>query len=88
MDAYLAADLVRAAVMMAVTLVVPVLAAVCVVSFITSLLQAVTQIQDVTLSYVPRLLVGGATIAVLLPWMLDRLAVYTVELYEGIGPGM
>lgn len=88
MDAYLAIDLVRAALMMAVTLTVPVLAAVFIVAFVTSLLQAVTQIQDVTLSLVPRLMVGGATIAALLPWMLERLSVYTTELYEGIGAGM
>ena len=84
MDAYSAIDLVRAALMLAVTLAVPVLAAAFVVAFITSLLQAVTQIQDVTLGYVPRLLIGGATLFALLPWMLQRLSTYTADLYEGI----
>jgi flagellar biosynthetic protein FliQ len=84
MDAYNAIDLVRSALMLAVTLAVPVLVAVFVVAFVTSLLQAVTQIQDVTLGYVPRLLIGGAALFAMLPWMLERLATYTVDLYDGI----
>jgi flagellar biosynthetic protein FliQ len=84
MDAYTAIDLVRSALMLAVMLALPVLAAVFVVAFVASLLQAVTQIQDVTLGYVPRLLIGGATLLALLPWMLQRLATFTVDLYDGI----
>lgn len=84
MDAYSAIDLVRSALILTVTLSVPVLAAVFVVAFVTSLLQAVTQIQDVTLGAVPRLLIGGATLLALLPWMLQRLATYTADLYEGV----
>lgn len=88
MDAYTAIDLVRSALMFAVTLAVPVLLAVFVVALVTSLLQAVTQIQDVTLGYVPRLLIGGATLFAMLPWMLQRLATYTVDLYDGIARGL
>lgn len=88
MDAYTAVDLVRSALVLAVTLAAPVLAAVLVVAFVTSLLQAVTQIQDVTLGYVPRLLIGGATLLMFLPWMLQRLSTYTLDLYEGIARGL
>jgi flagellar biosynthetic protein FliQ len=49
-----------------------------------SLFQAATQINEMTLSFIPKLLI---TIAVLIlggPWMLGALSDYTIRLYQAI----
>ena len=54
------------------------------VGVIISVFQAVTQIQEQTLTFIPKVL---ATVAVLIfggPWMLDQLLSYTSELWLGI----
>ena len=50
-------------------LVAPVLVAAIVVSLVVNILQVMTSLQDQTLSSVPRLIVTGATIFLLMPWM-------------------
>jgi flagellar biosynthetic protein FliQ len=72
--------------MMAVALKVamPLLVAALVIGLMVSIFQAVTQIQEQTLSFIPKvvgivlvLVVGG-------PWMLDQVVTYTQRLYEQI----
>jgi flagellar biosynthetic protein FliQ len=84
MDVTAATDLVNSALQTALVLALPVLVVLFVASLLVSVLQALTQVQDQTLSIVPRLLVGGLALMVLLPWMLDRLSEYTVELYQNV----
>ena len=62
----------------------PLLLAGLVVGLVVSIFQAVTQIQEQTLSFIPKIL---ATIAVLVvggPWMLDQLLSYTRDLWTSI----
>jgi flagellar biosynthetic protein FliQ len=59
-------------------LILPILAIVLAVSFVISILQVLTSLQDQTLSAVPRLLATGATLFLLMPWMWRHLALYTV----------
>ena len=52
-----------------------------------SVFQAVTQIQEQTLSFIPKI-VGMAVLVVIAgPWMLGQLITWTQQLYAGI-PGM
>ncbi len=44
-----------------------------------SLIQAVTQIQDMTLTFVPKLLAVVAALALFLPWMLNLLMEFTTR---------
>ena len=71
---------------LAITLKVsmPFLLAGLVVGLLVSIFQAVTQIQEQTLSFIPKILVTGAVIALAGPWMLDQLATYTRELFASI----
>jgi flagellar biosynthesis protein FliQ len=85
MNVDLAIEHVQTALLTALTLAAPVLLVVFVVSLITSVLQALTQIQDQTLSLVPRLLAGAAAVLLLLPWMLDRLSQYLTDVYDNVG---
>jgi flagellar biosynthetic protein FliQ len=62
----------------------PFLLAGLVVGLIISVFQAVTQIQEQTLSFIPKILVTGAVMAIGGPWMLDQLVSYTRDLLTGI----
>ncbi len=81
----MAVEHLQQALLTAALLAAPVLLIVFVVSLVISVLQALTQIQDQTLSLVPRLLAGAAVVQLLLPWMLDRLTQYVTHLYANIG---
>ena len=63
-----------------VLLAAPILALVLVISFVMSILQVLTSLQDQTLAAVPRLLATGATLFLLMPWMWRHLALYTTSL--------
>jgi flagellar biosynthetic protein FliQ len=62
----------------------PFLLAGLVVGLVISVFQAVTQIQEATLSFIPKILVTGAVLALAGPWMLDQIVSYTRELLLGI----
>jgi flagellar biosynthetic protein FliQ len=49
-----------------------------------SLVQAVTQVQEQTLTFLPKLAVMGGLFGLLLPWILDRLVAYTAELIRSL----
>ena len=74
-----AVDLSRRALMITLELSLPVLLVGMVVGFAISLLQAVTQIQEQTLSFIPKILAVAATVFLTLPWMLNVLVDYTRE---------
>ncbi|MGH9720759.1 MAG: flagellar biosynthesis protein FliQ [Bryobacteraceae bacterium] len=54
------------------------------VGFIVSVFQATTQIQEQTLSYVPKLIAVFLTIAILGPWMLTQAVRFTRILFDSI----
>ena len=62
----------------------PVLAATLIVGLLVSVFQVVTQLQEMSLSYVPKLAVAGVVIVVLAPWMLGRLTGFAASLFNSI----
>ncbi len=62
----------------------PVLGVVLVVGLIVSLFQAVTQINEATLAFVPKLLAAMAVFALAGPWMLGTLVDYIRRTLEAI----
>ena len=62
----------------------PLLLAGLVVGLLVSVFQAVTQIQEQTLSFIPKLVGLAVVIVVAGPWMLGQLLVYTEELWSSI----
>ena len=65
----------------------PMLAAMLIVGLLVGLFQAATQINEMTLSFIPKLVAMAATIAIAGPWMLKLIVNYTRELFESI-PGL
>jgi flagellar biosynthetic protein FliQ len=84
-DLQLAVDLGRQALLVAIKLSLPLLLAGLVVGVIISVLQAATQIQEQTLSLIPKMFAVVATIIILMPWLLTVLAEYTQELVADMG---
>ena len=80
-------DLAREALWLTLTLAAPLLLAGLAVALIVSLFQAATQNLEPTLSFVPKLLVIAAVLAVLGGWMGGRLVEFTQELLSGF-PGL
>jgi len=56
----------------------PVLLAAILVGVVVSLIQAVTSIQEQTLSFAPKLVAVGAVIVIGAPWMIRQLMEFTV----------
>ena len=59
----------------------PVLLAASAISFLLSLVQTVTSLQEQTLTAVPRMLAVVGLLLAGMPWFLRRLIVYTVHLF-------
>ena len=61
----------------AMILAAPLLIAAVLLSFVLSLVQTLTSLQEQSLTSVPRLLAIGAILLVGMPWFLERLVTYT-----------
>lgn len=84
MSQALVIDLARNAVMLALLLAGPLMAIALVVGLVISVLQAVTQIQEQTLSFVPKILAVAAAFLIALPWMMEMMIRYTTDLFRSI----
>ncbi|MES2938226.1 MAG: flagellar biosynthetic protein FliQ [Pseudomonadota bacterium] len=62
----------------------PVLGLVMAVGLGISLLQVVTQVQEMSLTFVPKLVTAGIALVVFGPWMLRKLTQFTARLWTGI----
>ena len=69
-------ELSRDAVFMMMMLGAPILGASLIVGLMVGLFQAVTQINEATLTFVPKLLAVGTVVVLLGPWMLGQLIQY------------
>lgn len=77
-------DLARNAMLMALSLAAPMLIVALAVGLLVSVIQAVTQIQEQTLTFVPKLLAVSLVALIALPWMLQMAVKYTSELLRSI----
>lgn len=59
----------------------PVLGASLVVGLLVSVFQAVTQLQEPTLTFIPKILAVVVIIVIAGPWMMNTMIDYTVELF-------
>lgn len=81
-----AVELCRNAVMLTLAIGLPVMVSAMAVGLLISIAQAVTQLQEQTLSFVPKLVTMVLVLLYTLPWALSLLVEYTTHLYRGI-PG-
>jgi flagellar biosynthetic protein FliQ len=67
-------------------LAAPILVIAMLVSLVINVLQVLTSVQESMISTVPRLVVTAAAAFVLMPWMLRRIAMFTVQLFSDFRP--
>jgi flagellar biosynthesis protein FliQ len=66
---------------LALLLSLPLLGVILIVGLIVSVLQVVTQIQDPSIAFVPKLIVFGIVLVLLAPWMLSKLTSFGVAMF-------
>jgi flagellar biosynthetic protein FliQ len=70
--------------MVALKLSAPILVTSLVIGFTISLFQSMTQIQEFTLSFVPKLVGVGIALLICGNWMLHTMVDFTINLFDGI----
>jgi flagellar biosynthetic protein FliQ len=68
-------------------LAAPLLLAALIIGLLVGVFQAATQINEMTLSFIPKVIGMAATMVIAGPWMLKTIVSYTRELFESI-PGL
>ena len=68
----------------ALYLLAPILGSALLVGVLVGLFQAVTSIQEVTLTFIPKIAVVGLVILLLIPWMLDLVMRFCLLVFDQI----
>ncbi len=84
MDDLIVVELASSAMRTAFLVAAPALILGLIIGVLISLFQAVTSIQDPTLSFIPKILVIMLVILVAFPWMVATLKDFTIGLFENI----
>lgn len=62
----------------------PLIVLILVVGMLVSVIQVVTQIQDASIAFVPKLLIAGVSLVLVGPWMMKRIATFAVEMISRV----
>jgi flagellar biosynthesis protein FliQ len=83
----LAVQLVSRALIVALMVAAPLLVTALVIGVLVSLVQALTQIQEQTLTFIPKLVAITVVLLLCMPWMVRQLVQYIVSAFDLL-PGM
>ncbi len=78
-----AVDIARIALLQALIIAVQILGAGLIVGLLISLFQAVTQIQEQTLTFVPKIITMILVAVVMLGWISVRMTEFAIEMFSG-----
>jgi flagellar biosynthetic protein FliQ len=84
MDQDVVVNLAQQALGLSMKIALPLLLAGLTVGLVVSVFQAVTQIQEQTLTFIPKILATAAVLVIGGPWMLGQLTSYAAELWQTI----
>lgn len=74
----------REALMTTLMIAGPLLMSALVVGVVISIFQAVTQIQEITLTFIPKILAVALALLIFLPWMISILTDFATHMFEMI----
>lgn len=74
----------RQAIELALTMALPMLGVGLAVGVIISIIQAATQIQEMTLTFIPKVVSMFIALLVALPWLMERMLTFTRDLFTNI----
>jgi flagellar biosynthetic protein FliQ len=84
MENEFAIEVINQAIKVTLMLSAPMLIGALLVGVLVSIFQAVTQINEQTLSFIPKILVIIATLVIFSPWMMETMVTYTRDLFLSI----
>jgi len=84
MTAEQAVELTRSAVALTLMLGAPIMLIAVLVGLTVSVLQAVTQLQDQTLSFVPKIIAMALAGLYVFPWMLHQIVEFTANIFSNV----
>jgi len=84
MDQRIVIDVAQEAIKSVLLVSAPILGLGLLVGLIVSIVQATTQIQEPTLSFIPKIIAVSLTMLVFGPWMMNIMYEFTVRLFENI----
>jgi flagellar biosynthetic protein FliQ len=84
MENEFAIEVLNQAIKVTLMLSAPMLLGALLVGVLVSIFQAVTQINEQTLSFIPKILVIIATLVIFSPWMMETMVTYTRDLFLSI----
>jgi flagellar biosynthetic protein FliQ len=85
MDVAIIQELARMTLMNTLMIAGPILMLAMVVGLTMGVFQSITSIQETTVAFVPKMLAVGGSLLVLMPWMLDMLAHFAMDLFGNLG---
>lgn len=85
MDAAAAVDLCRNTLIAAVIIAAPMLIVGMLAGLVVGLMQALTQIQDQTVAFVPKILAMSAVLVACLPWLVTQMVEFTRVVFINAG---
>jgi len=77
-------DIMQKSLTLIVTISAPVLGLGLAVGLVISVFQAATQIHEMSLTFIPKIIAVAVAIAAFGPWMLHQIVNYTIRLFENI----
>ena len=83
-----AIDIGRDAILLMLLASAPILITGLIVGLITGIFQAVTQINEQSISFIPKLIAVVLVVSLLLPWILNQLVDYSINLISEIPGGL
>jgi type III secretion HrpO family protein len=72
------------ALLLSVLVALPAVSVAALVGLVVAVLQAATQIQDVTIAHLPRFLAVAAVLALFGPWMGHQIAAFAARVFAGV----
>lgn len=86
MSADLVIDMLVHALQLSLLIAAPMLGAGLVIGLTISIFfQSVTSIQEMTLTFIPKIVGVVAAVMIFAPWMLDKIMAYTIDLFTNLG---
>lgn len=80
-----ALEMLQQAVTVTLTVAAPLLATAFFIGIVVSLIQAITQLHEQTLTFIPKLVTMAIVFVLIMPWMLGRLVGYLVGVINNLG---
>ncbi len=84
MDQSVVIDVAQEAIKVVLMISAPILGLGLLVGLLVSIIQATTQIQESTLSFIPKVVTIALTLLIFGPWMMNLMYEFTVNLFENI----